>query len=663
MKHLFYLLFSLLSLAGFSQQANTVDFISISAAIKTYPELNIINSTVTINFKVLKDVNSVFFNAPPNIYQYEVLSQNFKSKNELIGNKWTFKAGSGSNFKPGISYELQIVYKAKPKKAIYFIDWNEDLSDTEANPQIWTQGQGKYTSNWLPSIDDMNDKILFDLSITFKNGYEIIANGALVDKKVGEETTTWHYQMQKPMSSYLVALAIGKYDSFTETSKSGIPLEYYYYSKDSFKVEPTYRYSKQMFDFLEDEIGFAFPWQNYKQVPVKDFLYSGMENTSCTIFSDAFMVDAIQFNDHNYVSVNAHELAHQWFGDLVTETEGTHHWLQEGFATYYALLAERDVFGDAYYYEKLYDYALELQAQEDLGETSVVMNSKATSATFYKKGALALHMLREKVGDKAFKEAVRRYLELYQFKNVETKNFIAEVEKASKQDLTTFVDLWLKEGKFYFNLIEESLLKSDFYQEFTRVDCEAMTSKCNDWLKAPISDRAKTKIINQQPGLITSVTFENSLKARQAIANTLTNIPSVLQKDFESLLGDKSYVTQEVALYKLWVSFPQKRNVYLKQTAKITGDNAKNIRLLWLVLALNTENYRTDDKPVFYTELVSYTNSVYDFNARQSAFRYLRDMNAFNELGIQNLKEASRHHNWRFKSFATKLLKQLKKVD
>src|SRR5690606_16540534 len=97
-------------------------------------------------------------------------------------------------------------------------------------------------------------------------------------------------------------------------------------------------------------------------------LYSGMENTTLTIFSDDLVVDAIAFNDRNYVNVNAHELVHQWFGNLVTAKSGEHHWLQEGFATYYALLAERDVFGIDYYYWRLYEYAQQLLAQENAGE-------------------------------------------------------------------------------------------------------------------------------------------------------------------------------------------------------------------------------------------------------------------------------------------------------
>ena len=185
---------------------------------------------------------------------------------------------------------------------MYFVGW-----ENKGRNQIWTQGQGKYTSNWLPSIDDVNDKIEFDLKFVAPKDYQVLSNGILKSKTDNIRHVLWEYDMQKPMSSYLVAVAVGKYNKKTNISKSGIPLEYYYYPEDSLKVEPTYRFSKKMFDFLEEEIGFAYPWQNYKQVPVHDFLYSGMENTSLTIFSDDFMVDEIGFNDKNYVNVNAHE--------------------------------------------------------------------------------------------------------------------------------------------------------------------------------------------------------------------------------------------------------------------------------------------------------------------------------------------------------------------
>ena len=117
--------------------------------------------------------------------------------------------------------------------------------------QVWTQGQGKYTSSWLPSIDDVNDKIEFDLSISFHKNYEVIANGKNINKESTNDTLVkWDYDMNKPMSSYLLAFAIGKYNKKIEYSQSGIPLEMYYYPKDEVKFNSTYRYSKKIFDFF-----------------------------------------------------------------------------------------------------------------------------------------------------------------------------------------------------------------------------------------------------------------------------------------------------------------------------------------------------------------------------------------------------------------------------
>ncbi|HLV15553.1 MAG TPA: M1 family metallopeptidase, partial [Xanthomarina sp.] len=383
----------------FAQQTETVDFSHVKAHISFKVDSAQVLGLVQYQFKTLQAVDSVYLDAMAMDFD-EVL---------LNGKQAKFKNDSKklvvfSEFKADETHSLSFNYKATPKQTLYFIGWN-----TEAPKQIWTQGQGKYTSHWLPSLDDTNDKIEFDLSVTFNSEYEVVANGKLVSKEVEAENTTWHYDMKAPMSSYLLAVVVGKYDKRKELSNSGIPLKMYYYPEDSLKVEPTYRYSKQMFDFLEAEIGVAYPWQNYKQIPVHDFLYAGMENTSATIFSDAFVIDSIAFVDRNYVNVNAHELAHQWFGNYVTAKSSEHHWLQEGFASYYALLAERDVFGENYYYWSLYEYAQELMDQNRSGNSTSLLNPKSSSVTFYKRGAWVLHALREEVGDVAFKQAVKNY--------------------------------------------------------------------------------------------------------------------------------------------------------------------------------------------------------------------------------------------------------------
>lgn len=650
MKKIVVVFYVFVSSVLYAQQTEYVDFKKAEVSLDAFDEnLKKVTGKVDYMFDVLKPVDSIFLDSK-NINGYIVSFNNNDSINYYVENDkfWLIH-----KFKPSKDNVLSLKFEANPKKALYFLNRDNDN-------QIWTQGQGKYTSNWLPSLDDVNDKIEYDFSITYQNDYEVLANGKLIDKHVGDSLTTWKYDMKQPMSSYLAALVIGKYNKKTETSKSGIPLEYYFYPKDSLKVEPTYRYSKQMFDFLEEEIGVAYPWQNYKQVPVHDFIYAGMENTSLTIFSDAFVVDAIAFNDKNYVNVNAHELAHQWFGDLVTAKSGEHHWLQEGFATYYALLAERDVFGDDYFYYKLLESVLDLSRQDLSGNGTSLLDPKSSSLTFYQRGALVLHVLRDKVGDVVFKKAVKNYLNKYQFENVETSDFIEEVEKLYGKSLTSFVNYWIKNKAFPYDEAFTILKRqSVFVNEYAMVDCEAKSSKCADYLKYYVSDEAKVKVISQVPELVTSDTFKNSFIVRQAISEHVTIIPASLKEDYESLLNDKSYITIEKALYNLWVNFPLERAKYLAKTREIVGFSDKNVRMLWIVLNLNTPYYEADSKYELFNELVNYTDASYSADVRINAFKYLDLIKSCNEDCKKNLESAKSHHNWRLVKFAKELSEQL----
>ncbi|SFJ60674.1 M1 family metallopeptidase [Olleya namhaensis] len=663
MRYFLVLFITFLCLSAKAQQTEFIDFISIKAEV-SFEKDNTVKGKAKYIYKALKPFDSLMIDAV-NIEITNFYDDHYDLDFEYDGKQIIYKP----QFEANSYHELNIEYTVKPKKALYF-------TEKENSHQIWTQGQGKYTSHWLPSIDDMNDKIEFDLSITYDKDYQVIANGALIDKISNDSTTTWHYDMQKPMSSYLVALAIGKYEQKVITSQSGIPIQLYYYPEDSAKIEPTYRYTKQMFDFLENEIGVPYPWQNYKQVPVKDFLYSGMENTSCTIFSDDFMIDNTSFIDKNYVNVNAHELAHQWFGDLVTETSGSHHWLQEGFATYYALLAERDLFGDAYYYNRLYEYYVELKAQDEAGDGTALLNPKSSSTTFYKKGAWALHVLREKVGDRAFKKAVEDYLTRYAFKNVETSSFITEVEKQSGKDLTLFVDRWLKspvllEGQMIASL-EDNETASFLITKQTNPYLSYRTDADDNYIpfslittlpegfhaiQVSVLEEALSKPeYPTSDDLILEAFNSDQIQLRQTLALGLRTVPLKYQKQYEGLLNDASYITIEAALYNLWANFPRKRNLYLEQTKTIYGFNNYNIRILWLALAIATPEYEQDKTEAFFNELVGYTNPTQPFSRRQNAFETLSSLGVFNPAALTNLVEATKHHNWRFKSFAKQLV-------
>ena len=652
MKKIVFVILLLHVFLASAQQTNVVDFKKATVDIVINPYQKKLNGTVVYTFDIVKKTDAIYLDVRKGVHPISVFLNgeeiNYGVKK---GKLWLLKKIEASK-----NNTLSILYEASPKKTMYFIGW-----DNDGKNQVWTQGQGKYTSNWLPSIDDVNDKMEFDVSVSFHKDYQVIANGKLIKKeKVNDTLVKWQYNMQAPMSSYLVALAIGKYDKKTITTASGKKCDLYYYPTQADRYEPTYRYSKKIIDFFETEIGVAYPWQNYKQVPVKDFLYAGMENTSCTLFSDAFLIDKIAFIDRNYVNVNAHELAHQWFGDCVTAASSTHHWLQEGFATYYALLAEKEVFGADYYYNKLYQSALRLETQKQ----TKLLNPKASSLVFYQKGAWTLHILRELIGDSAFKNSVQQYLKQYAYKMVNTANFMNVVHANTTVNLSQFESTWLQGEVFPMEQAKKALSKNKTVKKILKHPTKYCKNQPVFLQIETLKNIAKdSTITHQQKIKAYQKAFQGSLKVRQTLSEIIAEIPSVLKADFESLLQDDSYQTIENTLFKLWVQFPENRTKYLNQTKGMVGFNDKNIRTLWLTLALSTSNYEEDKVNERLQELIEYTGPKYHFEVRKNAFEYLKLMHFTNDEVLKNLEQATHHHNWRFKKFAVTLREELKKQE
>ena len=668
----------LLGVGANAQHQEKVDFTHADVSIAVDPYNQHIQGMVTYDLRVLQKVDSIFLDAKNMDFASVLLDGKrvrFYNNGKILAIRKKLRAGK--------EHRLSLTYETMPKQTVYFIGWtsaplghpdNWNSRSAMADPnqkQVWTQGQGKYTSYWLPSFDDMNEKVEFDMDITFDKTYSVIANGKLRDTEETDSLKTWFFDMEHPMSSYLLAFAIGQYDLQEAVSANNIPLKMYYYPQDTLEVEPTYRYTKRIFDFMVSEIGVAYPWQNYKQVPVRDFLYAGMENTGTTIFSDGLMIDSVAFVDRNYVNVNAHELAHQWFGDMVTEVDGHHHWLQEGFATYYALLAEREIFGDEYFYWKLYDSAKELQRLSSDGKGEALIDPKASSLTFYDKGAWALVMLKGLVGEAAFKSGVRNYLRKYQFKNVTITDFLAQMEQESGKDLSDFKRTWL-EGTAFPELQTQKILMDSsptiaaFYalqREMTASSGNSETIIQRYWDRTN-SVLLKRKIVERyykslSKDLIRQAFESNDIGIRQALAVTMDKITPDVKPGFESLLSDKSYVTIENALYKLWIYFPGDRVKYLDSTQGIVGFANKNVRLLWLTLALLTKDYQVSEKPKYYQELSGYTSPKYSYEVRLGAFQYLEEGIGFSDQNIKDLINASIHHNWQFRKQARALLDRL----
>ena len=661
MKNLF--VFLLFSYSIYGQQSH-VDFKSVNAKLTILPQQRAVTGEVAYKFSVLKAVDTIKIDA-----------QNMDFSNIKIGGKSVKFHNSGKQllvigkFKKGDGI-LTFNYSATPKQTLYFIGFNGD------NPsnQVWSQGQGKYTSHWFPSFDDVNEKVIFNISTVFDSDYTVLSNGILSKVDDLGSKKIWHYEMKKPMSSYLLMLAIGKYSKFSKKANSGISLEYYLESADSLKFEPTYRHSATIFNYLENEIGVAYPWEIYRQVPVRDFLYAGMENTTSTTFAQDFVVDSIGYNDRNYLNVNAHELAHQWFGDMVTAESGRDHWLQEGFATYYALLAEKQVFGDDYFNWKLYEMAENLQ-QVSTSDTIPILNPKASSLTFYQKGAWALHILRNEIGEDNFRKAVKNYLEKYQFKSVNTEKFLSEINKVSKFDTDNFKKRWLEKSGFEVaeavSLLKKNKFLSDYFELIARAD-EPFSTKKNDFIKILKSDvfhalkeeaifQTQTSDFSEKQDILKLAMADKHFKVRQAVAKTLKPIPAEFREQYETLLDDASYVTQEIALNMLWSTFKDRQTIYLDKMDNRIGMNDKNIRILWLTMALITADYRSESKANYYDELLDYTTDKYESAVRINAMETLLYINDKDTNLMKSLAKALVHHKWQLTKFGRDKIRLLLK--
>ncbi|OUD27042.1 M1 family metallopeptidase [Flavobacterium psychrophilum] len=655
----------LFSVFSFAQQTQKVDFISMNGSVYPNAIQKSISGSIKYDFTVISSIDTIKIDAQRIEFSSVKINGNEVKFKNTVKELQLFEG-----FKTGKNI-LTFNYKATPKQTLYFIGQDENL-------QIWTQGQGKYTSNWLPSFDDVNEKLIFNLSIDFRNDFEVLSNGKLVNTSTNNKGNikTWNYSMQKPMSSYLVMLAIGKFEKQVLQSKTRIPLAQYLKLEDKKKFEPTYKYSKEIFDFFETEIGVKYPWQIYKQVPVNDFLYAGMENTSATIFSQDFVVDAIGFNDRNYININAHELAHQWFGNMITAKSGKDHWLQEGFASYYALLAEKKIFGKDYFNYELLKMAKELKKASKT-DTIPVLNAKASSLSFYKKGAWALHILREGIGEKNFKKALKNYLNNYKFKNVITDDFLAEIKKISNYDTANFKKNWLEKSGFNTTEAMAIISKNKFikqYLDLQKNENISFAEKKNQFeaiLKSDLFYPIKEEVIYQlaatpfeeKKELIQIAMKTGDVNIRQAIAQTMPKIPLEFKPEYESLLDDKSYATREIALQNLWIQFPENRTILLEKAKIWEGNNDRNLRIIWLTLALATKEYEPTKKTKFYNEIVNYAGTNFDSSIRQNALEVLIKINPSDEIVLQSLANATTHHKWQFVKFAKETIRGMIKKE
>lgn len=421
---------------------HSVDFKHLKLEVSFEPEEKKVIGKVEHQFTVLQkmvdtirlhaknmEINSVLWN------EKEVEYEN--TKNDLI-------IRFPESLKWKTDHKLTIDYVAQPKKGLYFIGWDDTTG--RSRKQIWTQGQGVNNRHWIPMYDEKNDKVISEIFVEFDEKYKVLSNGEkLKEKKLKGDKKLWHYKISHPHPTYLIMLGIGDYAIEQRKSESGVKMDLYYYPDQKEQLEPTYRFSKGMFDFFEKEIGVPYPWETYSQIPVQDFMYGAMENTTATIFGDFYLVDSRTYLDRNYVRVNAHELAHQWFGDMVTARSSAHHWLQESFATHYDMMYQKEAFGADYFNwvrRNYNDQALNA-SKSDL---KPLAHSAAGTVRHYPKGAFVLQMLKYVVGRDQFNAAIQYYLEKHAYGNVDSKNLLLAFHERLGLSLDWFWEEWIYKG-------------------------------------------------------------------------------------------------------------------------------------------------------------------------------------------------------------------------
>jgi len=371
------------------------------------------------------------------------------------------KINLANTYAKGDKYTIYINYTARPEeveqegsaaindaKGLYFI--NHDGSDPDKPTQIWTQGETESSSCWFPTIDSPNQKSTQEISITVPNKYVTLSNGLLnkqTENKDGTRTDYW--KMDQKHAPYLFFMAVGEF-SIVKDKWKNIDVDYYVekeyepYAKEIFGLTP------EMIQFFSDYTGVEYVWSKYAQIVGRDYISGAMENTTSVLHGEmAYQKSGDLIDENTWESVIAHELFHHWFGDLVTAESWSNLTVNESFANYSEYLWFEYKYGkdyaDAHLFSEVKGYFASASDLKDLVRFHYNSREDMFDAVSYNKGGAILHMLRNYIGNNAFKAGIKEYLTVNKFGTGEAHQLRLAFEKVSGKDLNGFFNQW------YFN--------------------------------------------------------------------------------------------------------------------------------------------------------------------------------------------------------------------
>ena len=349
--------------------------------------------------------------------------------------------------------EFAVEYKAvKPRQGLFFIAPGEHYPNRKRH--AWTQSQDENARYWFPCLDYPHEKQTTQTTVVVSKGLFALANGVLVSRTDDAAHTTFVYRQDVPHSTYLMTMVAGPFVE-KQQGTAGVgktPVAFYVLPGREEDGERSFGNTPKMIEAFEERIGTAYPYARYSQIAVSDFIFGGMENTGATTQTDRTLHDAVAHLDFSSDPLVSHELAHQWFGDLLTCRDWSHAWLNEGFATYFECIwREANLGYDEYLYDIFECFAAYEHEDADRYRRPIVCNRyRAPIELFdrhlYQKGGAVLHMLRGELGDARFWRSIRHYVKSNAQRNVETIDLIRAVEEATGRNVRGFFDQWVFRG-------------------------------------------------------------------------------------------------------------------------------------------------------------------------------------------------------------------------
>ncbi|MEL6438753.1 MAG: M1 family metallopeptidase [Cyanobacteria bacterium J06621_8] len=347
--------------------------------------------------------------------------------------------------------KVEIAYGVEqPQRGLYFIQPTADYPNKPT--QAWTQGEDEDSRFWFPCLDYPGQLTTSEIRVQVPQGMMAISNGELIKTESTDQGVIYHWSQQQVHPTYLMTLAVGAFAEIKDQWRDK-PVNYYVEQGREADGKRSMDKTPRMMEFLSLKYGYDYPYPKYHQVCVDDFIFGGMENTSTTLLTDRCLIDERAALDNMRTeSLVLHELAHQWFGDLVVIKHWSHAWIKEGMASYAEVLwTEEEYSKDDGAYYLLNEARSYISEDRTRYRRPIVTNVYREAIELYdrhlyEKGACVYHMIRGILGDELFDRAIHTFVQDNAHQTVETVDLLRAIDKATGYNLMFLFDQYVFRG-------------------------------------------------------------------------------------------------------------------------------------------------------------------------------------------------------------------------